>query len=100
MPFRSVDSFRPTGLQVALFAASGPRDRQVLFILPSVDGGDPVHLCGLCRFVLGKPGEPCPPCAQIDEDVAAEIDSRRVVADFEKWLRGEDDDQDDAPAKP
>jgi hypothetical protein len=63
-------------------------DRQVLVILAAVDG-EPVHLCGICGFPLSEPSEPCPRCALLDEDVAAAIDSRRTVADVEKWLKGQ-----------
>ena len=31
------------------------RDREVLMILASVDRGEPVHLCGICGFVLSVP---------------------------------------------
>jgi hypothetical protein len=36
------------------------RDREVLLILAPIEGGEPVHLCGICGFVLREPGEPCP----------------------------------------
>ena len=63
------------------------RRRRVLLILAPVDGGELVHLCGICGFVLSKPGEPCPRCALIDEDVAAAIDVKRVAESVEDWLK-------------
>lgn len=36
------------------------RDREVFLIVAPINGGEPVHLCGICRFGLSKPGEPCP----------------------------------------
>ncbi len=68
------------------------RDREVLLTLVPVDGGEPVHLCGICGFALSEPGEPCPRCALLNEDVAAAIDGRRVVQPVEEWLRPSDRD--------
>lgn len=42
---------------------------------------------GMCGFVLEAPGEPCPRCALIDEDVASAIDGKRTAADVERWLK-------------
>jgi hypothetical protein len=55
-----------------------PRDREVLLILAPVEG-EPVHLCGICDFLLSGPGKPCPRCALINEDVAAALDAWRVA---------------------
>lgn len=60
----------------------------MLLILAAVDG-EPVHLCGICGFVLEAAGEPCPRCALIDEDVASAIDCKRTAADVERWLKGQ-----------
>jgi hypothetical protein len=62
------------------------RDREVLLILAPVEG-EPVHLCGICGFVLSGPGEPCPRCALINEDVAAAIDAKRVANSAAEWLK-------------
>jgi hypothetical protein len=62
------------------------KDRQVLLILAAVDG-DPVHLCGVCGFVLSAPGEHCSRCALTDEGVAAAIDARRTADKVEEWFR-------------
>ena len=62
------------------------RDRDVLLILAPVDSGELVHLCGICGFVLEAPGEPCPRCALLDEDVAGALDGQRVAESVEKWL--------------
>jgi hypothetical protein len=62
------------------------RDRLALLILAPVKGG-PVHLRGIFGFVLSKPGEPCPRCALINEDVVAALSSRRVADDVEDWLK-------------
>jgi hypothetical protein len=59
----------------------------VLLILAPVDGGEPLHLCGICGFVLRKPGEPCPRYALINEDVAAVLDSQRVAESVEERLK-------------
>ena len=56
------------------------RNRKVLLILAPVDGGEPVHLCGICGFVSSKPGEPCPCCALIDDEVATPIDGKRLAS--------------------
>ena len=61
-------------------------DRQVFLILAPVDGGEPVHLCGISGFVLEAPGDPCPRCALLDEDVAGALDGKRVAESVEKWL--------------
>ena len=63
------------------------RDRDVLLVLAPVDGGEPVHLCGLCGFVLQAPGDPCPRCALLDESVAATIDAKRVADSAAKWIK-------------
>jgi hypothetical protein len=65
------------------------RNREVLLIVATVDGGEPVHLCGICGSVLSKPGEPCPRCALINEDVAAALDGRRVAESVQEWLKGQ-----------
>ena len=62
------------------------RDREVLLILAAVDS-QPVHLCGICGFELSVPGEPCPRCAIINEDVAAAIDAKRVADSAAEWLK-------------
>jgi hypothetical protein len=62
------------------------RDRDVLLILAPVER-EPVHLCGICGFMLSEPGEPCPRCAMINEDVAAAIDARRVADSAADWLK-------------
>ena len=64
------------------------RDREVLLILASVDS-EPVHLCGICAFELSAPGEPCPRCAIITEDVAAAIDAKRVADSAAEWFKGQ-----------
>jgi hypothetical protein len=64
------------------------RDRDVLLIQAPIEG-DPVHLCGICGFVLTGPGEPCPRCALINEDVAAAIDAKRVADSAAEWLKGQ-----------
>ena len=63
------------------------RDRQVLLILARVDGGEPIHLCGICGFVLSEPGDPCPRCALLDEDVAGALDGKRVADSAAEWLK-------------
>lgn len=63
------------------------RDRGVRLILAPIDVGGLVHLCGLCGFVLSKPGEPCPRCALLDEDIAAAIDGKRAAESVEEWLK-------------
>ena len=65
------------------------RDRQVLLILASIDDGEPVHLCGICGFVLEKPGDPCPRCALLNEEVGETLDSQRVAESVEDWLKGQ-----------
>ena len=62
------------------------KHREMLLILAPVDGGEPVHLCGVCGFVLEAPGDPCPRCALLDEDVAGALDGKRVAESVEKWL--------------
>jgi hypothetical protein len=64
------------------------RDRQAILILAPVEG-DPVHLCGICGFVLSESGESCPRCALLDEDVAATIDGKRTAESVENWLKGQ-----------
>ena len=64
----------------------GFRDRQVLMILAPVDG-EPLHLCGICGFVLSKPGKPCPRCALHNEDAASALDGKRVAESVEHWLK-------------
>jgi hypothetical protein len=63
------------------------RDREVLLILSPVRVGEPAHLCAVCGFVLSEPGEPCPRCALINEEVAAAIDGKRVAESVEAWLK-------------
>ena len=63
------------------------RGRQMLLILAPVDDSESVHLCGICGFVLSKPGEPCARCALVNEDVAATLDNRRVAESVEDWLK-------------
>jgi hypothetical protein len=67
----------------------------VLLILAPIGGGEPVHLCGICGFELSGPGEPCPRCAIINEEVAAALDTQRVAESVEEWLRGQGE-----PSKP
>ena len=74
----------PDILDDVLYAHKG---RQVLLILAPVDGGEPVHLCGICGFVLSKPGDPCPRCALLDEDAAAALDGKRVADSAAQWLK-------------
>jgi len=52
-------------------------------------GGRSLRLCGICGFALNEPGEPCPHCTLIDEDVAAAIEGKRAVAEVERWLKQE-----------
>ena len=58
-----------------------------MLIVALIDGGDPVHLCGICGFVLGGPCELCPRCALINEDVAVALDGRRVAESVQEWFR-------------
>jgi rubrerythrin len=62
------------------------RDREVLLLRAPVEG-EPMHLCGICGFVPSGPGEPCPRCALINEDVAAAIDAKRVADSAAEWLK-------------
>ena len=62
-------------------------DREVLLIVAPVDGDERLHLCGNCGFVVGGPGEPCPRCALINEDVAVAFDGQRVAESVEEWLK-------------
>ncbi len=65
------------------------RERQVVLILAPV-GGEPVHLCGVCGFVLEEPGQDCPRCAMSNERDGAIIQERRdLVAGVEQWLAGQ-----------
>ena len=57
--------------------------------MASVDSGEPLHLCGVCGFVLEAPGDPCPRCALLDADAASAIDGKRTAADVEHWLKGQ-----------
>jgi len=62
------------------------RDRQVVLILAPISG-EPVHLCGICGFVLERPGQGCPRCALANEEAGAILEDRReVLADVEEWL--------------
>ena len=54
-----------------------------------MEGGKQVHLCGICGFVLSKPGGPCPRCALINEDVAAAMDGKSVAESVEDWLKSQ-----------
>ena len=63
------------------------RDRDVLLILTPVDNGEPVHLCGICGFVLEAPGDPCPRCALLDESVAGALDGKRVADSAAQWVK-------------
>jgi hypothetical protein len=51
--------------------------------------GEPMHLCGICGFVLSGPGEPFPRCALINEDLAAAIDAKRVANSAAERLKGQ-----------
>jgi hypothetical protein len=48
-----------------------------------------VHLCDICGFVLGEPGEPCPRCALLSEEAVEALDSLRVVESVQEWLKGQ-----------
>jgi hypothetical protein len=55
------------------------RDRDVLLILAPVDGDEPMHLCGICGFLLSRPGGPCSRRALVNEAMAMAVD--------EAWIR-------------
>jgi hypothetical protein len=63
-------------------------DCEVLLILAPIEG-EPMHLCGICGFVLSGPGEPCPHCALTNEAVAAAIDAKRVANSAAERLKGQ-----------
>jgi predicted esterase len=62
------------------------RDSEMLLIVANVDR-EAVHRCGICGFELSVPGEPCPRCAIINEDVAASIATKRVEDSAAEWFR-------------
>ena len=65
------------------------RGRRVVLIVAAVEGGEQVHLCGVCGFELGRPGAACPRCALVDEEAGVELEGQRLVEGVEEWLRGD-----------
>jgi hypothetical protein len=78
------------GGQAILPLLYGFRNRHVILIVAEAEQ-EPAHLCPVCGYELTGPGELCPRCAQVDNEIAASLkDASDVIDEIEDWLHSKE----------